>query len=64
MTVVAEEAAWAEAHATALAISDPDTARAHVAAHPELAALLVSEEGGLEPLGRLRFAAAPLEALR
>ena len=64
VTVVAQDAAWAEAHATALAISEPAEARAHVAAHPELAALLVSEEGDLEPLGRLRFAAAPLEALR
>lgn len=64
VTVVAEEAAWAEAHATALAISDPDTARAHVAAHPDVAALLVSDDGGLESLGPIRFARAPVEAVR
>lgn len=64
VTVLAQDAAWAEAHATALAISEPAEARAHVAAHPELAALLVSDDGELEPLGELRFAAAPVEALR
>ncbi len=64
VTVVAQDAAWAEAHATALAISDPGEARAHVAAHPGVSALLVSEDGDLEPLGPLRFAPAPVEAVR
>ena len=45
VTVVAQDAAWAEAHATALAISDPVEARAYVAAHPGVSALLVSDDG-------------------
>ena len=64
VTVVAQDAAWAEAHATALAISDPVDARAHVAAHPGDSALLVSDDGDLEPLGSFRFAPEPVEAVR
>ncbi len=55
VTVVAPDAGWAEAHATALAISDAGEARAHVAASPDVSALLVSAEGTLEPLGQVRF---------
>ena len=64
VTVVAQDAAWAEAHATALAISDREDARAHVAAHPEVSALLVADDGDLEPLGSIRFAPAAVEAVR
>jgi FAD:protein FMN transferase len=64
VTVVARDAAWAEAHATALAISVPEDARAHVAAHPDISALLVSDEGGVEQLGPLRLAPAAVEAVR
>ena len=59
VTVVARDAAWAEAHATALAISDPGEARAHVAAHPELSALLVFADGSCERLGPVSFEPAP-----
>ena len=41
VTVVAADAAEAEGHATALAISSLPEARAHLAAHPDLAALYV-----------------------
>ena len=57
VTVVAPDAAWAEIHATALAISTLAQARAHVAAHSEISALYVPSEGAPEPLGAL-----PLEA--
>jgi thiamine biosynthesis lipoprotein len=64
VTVAAHDAGWAEAHATALAISDVDEARAHVAAHSGVSALLVSHVGELEQLGELRLVPAPLEAVR
>ena len=64
VTVVAQDAAWAEAHATALAISGPEEARAHVAARPDVSALLVTDDGGLEALGPMRFVPAPIEAVR
>jgi len=54
-TVVARDAAWAEAHATALAVSEAAEARAHVAEHPELAALLVWADGSCERLGACPF---------
>ncbi len=60
VTVVAPTAAEAEAHATALAISDPQTAAVHVALHPRLSALYVPSHGpvlelGTPPLARTRF---------
>lgn len=63
VTVVARDAGLAEAHATALAISDVAEARAHVAANPDVSALLVSDEGTLEPLGQVRFLHVPREAV-
>jgi thiamine biosynthesis lipoprotein len=60
VTVVALDAGWAEIHATALAISTPAQARAHVAAQPEISALYVPSEGEPEQLGALPLdAAAP-----
>jgi len=53
VTVVAPDAAAAEAHATALAISTLAEARAHVSSFPELAALYVPETGEISKLGRL-----------
>ena len=66
VTVVAADAAEAEGHATALAISSLPEARAHLAAHPGLAALYVPDEGAptvigplpLEPAASLAGAAA------
>ena len=52
VTVVAPDAAEAEAHATALAISSAADAAAHVAAHPRISALFVPHEGAPLPLGR------------
>jgi thiamine biosynthesis lipoprotein len=57
-TVVARDPAWAEAHATALAISGVEEARAHVADHPELSALLVFADGSCELLGDVAFETA------
>jgi thiamine biosynthesis lipoprotein len=51
VTVVAPGAAEAEAHATALAISDAATAAVHVAAHPRISALYVPHAGAVLPLG-------------
>jgi len=51
VTVVATGAAEAEAHATALAISGPETAAAHVAAHPRISALYIPDRGDVLPLG-------------
>ncbi len=51
VTVVAPDAAEAEAHATALAISSPREAEAHVAAHRAISALYVPHEGAPIPLG-------------
>jgi thiamine biosynthesis lipoprotein len=56
VTVVAPHAAEAEAHATALAISSPADARVHVAANPQIAALVVPHEGEPFALGDLPLA--------
>jgi FAD:protein FMN transferase len=53
VTVVAPDAAEAEAHATALAISPLDEAEAHIAENPQLAALLVSHVGDPRVVGDL-----------
>ena len=54
VTVVAPDAAWAEIHATALAISDLAEARAHVAARSDVSAPCSSlREGAPVPLGSL-----------
>ena len=58
VTVVAPDAAEAEAHATALAILDAEAAAAHVAARPQLSALYVPHAGAPLPLGRLPLAPA------
>jgi len=50
-TVVAPDAARAEIHATALAISSLSEARAELAEHPELSALVVPADGAPVPLG-------------
>ncbi|HYA09384.1 MAG TPA: FAD:protein FMN transferase, partial [Gaiellaceae bacterium] len=59
VTVVAPDAADAEAHATALGISSPADAAAHVAAHPRISALYIPHAGeplrlGEPPLARTR----------
>jgi FAD:protein FMN transferase len=59
VTVVAPTATQAEAHATALAISDIDSARDHLAAWPDISALFVPQIGepmaiGCLPLARER----------
>jgi thiamine biosynthesis lipoprotein len=51
VTVVAPDAAEAEAHATALGISSPAAAAAHVAAHPHISALYIPRDGAMLPLG-------------
>ena len=51
VTVVAPDAAGAEAHATALAISPPAAAAAHVAAQAGISALYIPHEGDPIPLG-------------
>ena len=56
VTVVAPDAAQAEAHATALAISSLADARAHVAATPHVSALVVPRLGEPVALGRLPLA--------
>jgi len=56
VTVVAPHAAEAEAHATALAISSPVEARAHVAANPQISALVVPHVGDPYALGALPLA--------
>jgi thiamine biosynthesis lipoprotein len=53
VTVSGPDPAQAEAHATALAISSLDDARAHLAAFPGLAALYVPDGGDPIPIGRL-----------
>jgi thiamine biosynthesis lipoprotein len=55
VTVVATRAVQAEAHATALAISDTDDAVAYVSARPGLGALLVPEAGEPTTCGALPF---------
>lgn len=59
VTVVAPDAAEAEAHATTLAIGSLAEAEAHIAARPHLAALYVPHAGPPTPLGAL-----PLETPR
>lgn len=58
VTVVAQSAADAETHATALAISTFDEAVAHVAATPRISALWIPEHGVPQPLGRLPLTGA------
>jgi thiamine biosynthesis lipoprotein len=53
VTVVAPEAADAEGHATALAISSLGDARTHLEAHPGLAALFVDSAGDAHAIGAL-----------
>ena len=62
VTVVAAEAAEAEAHATALAVTDPADAATYVAARPHLSALLVPDKGDPFALGRLPLAEPRLAA--
>ena len=59
VTVVAADAAEAEGHATALAISSLPEARAHLAAHADLAALYVPHEGAPTVIGPLPLEPAP-----
>ena len=59
VTVVAPDAAEAEAHATTLAIAGLAEAEAHVAARPHLSALYVPHTGSPVPLGE-----PPVEAPR
>lgn len=56
VTVVAPDAAEAEAHATALAIASPDDAAAHVASSPHISALVVPHTGDPVALGALPVA--------
>ncbi len=56
VTVVAPDATEAEMHATALAISSLDDARAHVEAHAAVSALFVPQEGPPVRLGPLPLA--------
>ena len=56
VTVVAPDAATAEAHATALAISSPAAAAEHVAAHAAISALYIPHEGDPMQLGALPLA--------
>jgi thiamine biosynthesis lipoprotein len=58
VTVVASDAAEAEVHATALAISSPQEARAHVGARPRISAVYVPHEGEVLRLGALPLAQA------
>jgi thiamine biosynthesis lipoprotein len=63
VTVVAPDAAQAEAHATALAISTEEEAAAHIAAQPQLSALYIPQAGpplelGSLPAARVRFEVA------
>jgi FAD:protein FMN transferase len=58
VTVVAADPAEAEAHATALAISALDAARAHVAAQPHISALYIPRAGAPVTLGALPVAHA------
>jgi thiamine biosynthesis lipoprotein len=53
VTVVAPSATEAEAHATALAVTDVALARARFASHPDLAAFLIPELGEPVTIGRL-----------
>jgi thiamine biosynthesis lipoprotein ApbE len=53
VTVVAEDAAEAEVHATTLAIAGLREAEEHIAARPSVSALYVPQAGAAVPLGRL-----------
>jgi FAD:protein FMN transferase len=53
VTVVAPDPAEAEAHATALAVSTPEDAEAHLSRFPHLGALYVPEDGEPVALGTL-----------
>ncbi len=60
VTVLAPDAAEAEAHATALGISTAADAAAHVAAHPRISAVFVPHDGeplllGRPPIARSRI---------
>jgi thiamine biosynthesis lipoprotein len=57
VTVVAADATDAEGHATALAISSLADARAHLARHPDLAALFIDTSGDTNAIGALPLAA-------
>ena len=59
VTVIAPDAAEAEGHATALAISTLAEARAHLARRPDFAALYVDPAGDAHPIGALPLAPAP-----
>jgi FAD:protein FMN transferase len=53
VTVVGPDAAWAEAHATALAVTVPDAAENYVGSRPGLSALVVPDEGHARIVGPL-----------
>ena len=55
VTVVARSATEAEAHSTALAVTPVAAARLYLAQRPQLAALVVPENGAPVELGRLPF---------
>ena len=57
VTVVAEAAAVAVAHATALGVLPPEQAKAYRAARPRIGAVLVHDMGGPMLAGRLDFQA-------
>jgi thiamine biosynthesis lipoprotein len=59
VTIVARDAADAEGHATALAISSLTEARTHLARHPELAALFVDQVGDTHAIGAPPLAHEP-----
>jgi FAD:protein FMN transferase len=61
VTVVAPDAAQAEAHATALAISTEEEAAAHIAARPQLSALYIPHAGPPLVLGPLPAARVRVE---
>jgi thiamine biosynthesis lipoprotein len=64
VTVVAPDAAQAEAHATALAITPPAEAAGYLEARPALAALLVPDVGRPVMLGRLPTVAVERRRVR
>jgi thiamine biosynthesis lipoprotein len=64
VTVVAPDAAQAEAHATALAITPVDEAPAYIAERPDLAALLIPDTGPPVVLGELPLVAVEQRRVR
>ncbi len=66
MTVVAPDATDAEGHATALAISSLDDAKAHLALHPQLGALFIDTSGDTHAIGvfPLEARSQPIGAVR